>query len=212
MTFYVQGLNSHEVMPLTYLFNQGAVEKTHGIVAKSRIDSAKHQDDDARHNPQTGIAMQSYQEVDQLQQSSPVLFASQVMRAPVISFKSTGLISEALKLFQTHQIRHIPVVTDSGIVEGIVSDRDILRYLSGVSENYEQHASSARGNDTISRLMKTQVLTASADTDVRYIARLFVERRVGAMPIVTDGSLAGIITRSDILSAVMRHFVLELWV
>jgi len=60
--------------------------------------------------------------------------------------------------------------------------------------------------------MTPEVLTASTDTDIRYIARLFVERRIGAMPIVRNNKLAGIITRSDILSAVMRHFNLEIWV
>ncbi|MFV2031347.1 MAG: CBS domain-containing protein [Gammaproteobacteria bacterium] len=59
--------------------------------------------------------------------------------------------------------------------------------------------------------MKSPVLTASEDTDVRYIARLFVEQRIGALPIVADGELKGIVTRSDVLSAVMRHFVLQLW-
>jgi len=59
--------------------------------------------------------------------------------------------------------------------------------------------------------MKFPVLTASRDTDVRYIARLFVEQRVGALPIVSDGELQGIIAHGDVLSAVMRHFVLELW-
>lgn len=60
--------------------------------------------------------------------------------------------------------------------------------------------------------MTSNVLSASSDTDVRYIARLFVENRIGAMPVVLkNGNLAGIITRSNILDAVMRHFNMELW-
>jgi len=46
--------------------------------------------------------------------------------------------------------------------------------------------------------MKTHLLTASADTDVCYIARLFVEQHIGAMLIVKEGYLVGIITRNDV--------------
>ncbi len=214
MTFYVQGLNGHEVMPLVRLFDQYRVEKTHGVAPGHRVDSRKYHNDvldDVQKKQHSGVAVQSYQEIDQLPQSSPVLFANQIMTSPVVTFKSQDSIADAMALFRTRQLRHIPVVTDNGVVEGILSDRDILRHMSGVTEGYEQHMPSARTNDRVGQLMKTEVLTASADTDVRYIARLFVEQRVGAMPIVTDGNLVGIITRSDVLGAVMRHFILELW-
>ncbi len=59
--------------------------------------------------------------------------------------------------------------------------------------------------------MTPRVLTASVDTDVRYIARLFAEQHIGAMPVAKEGELKGIITRSDLLGAVMRHYGLELW-
>ena len=211
MTFYIQGLVGPEVMPLTHLFKQSAVAKARGVAAENRVDPTKHRYDDRQQHIKSDGATQLYKDIEHLTQASPTLFAHQVMKAPVVFLKSNDLISTALNLFHTHQIRHIPVVADSGIVEGIISDRDILRDLSGVSEDYEQHVSSAMAHNKISQLMKTQVLTASSDTDVRYIARLFVEQKVGAMPIVVDGGLVGIITRSDILAAVMRHFILELW-
>ncbi len=218
MTFYVQSLNKHEEMPLVRLFGQYRVEKTQPSASGQKIENKDHyqhvQDksqDDAQRNKHSGLAMQSYQEIDHIQDHSPLLLANQIMVSPVVSIQSTNSIAAVMKLFQSHHLRHIPVLAANGAVEGIVSDRDILRHLSGVTENYEQHATSARAIDQVKQLMRTEVLTASIDTDVRYIARLFVEQRVGAMPIVVDGKLAGIITRSDILNAVMRHFILELW-
>lgn len=211
MTFYVQGLSGHEVMPLTHLFDQGLVEKTRRIDAENRIDPARKRTDETQDHRQAGIALQVYHEIDQFQPEEPVLFAEQVMTSPVISSGSHDSIADAIKLFRSQHIRHLPIVTNKGVVEGIISDRDILRYLSGVTEDYKQFISSAKPNDQIRGLMRTRVLTASTDTDVRYIARLFVEQRVGAMPIVVEGNLKGIITRSDLLAAVMRHFILELW-
>ena len=55
-------------------------------------------------------------------------------------------------------------------------------------------------------------VTADVDTGARYITQLFVEQRIGAMPVATDIVLRGIITRSDVPGALMRHYVLESWV
>lgn len=211
MTFYVQGLNGHEVMPLMRLFDRRLVEKIDGVASAPHIDTKIHHDDNPHKNKQPGLAVQSYQQIDQLTQDGPVLLASQVMISPVLTLKSYDSIADAIKLFQMHQFRHIPVVAENGVIEGIISDRDILHHLSGISEDYKYRKIPAKINEQISGLMKPSVLTATVDTDVRYIARLFVEQRIGAMPIVQDVRLTGMITRSDILTAVMRHFILELW-
>jgi acetoin utilization protein AcuB len=132
------------------------------------------------------------------------------MTRPVTALQLQSRISTALEIFQTRQFRHLPVITNDNRLAGIVSDRDVMRYLGGFTRDYHQE-SPHNANEHIEKIMQPRVLAASPNTDVRYIARLFVEQHVGAMPIVLDGALTGIVTRSDILSAVMRHFVLELW-
>ena len=212
MTFYTQGLNSHELMPYVRLFNKKTVERTHKTAAKHRIDFNGHPDtvipDD---DVYSGIAIQSYHDVEQIPQSNSRLIASQIMSSIVITLNPHDTLSDAIKLLKSKQLRHIPIVKNNKIVVGILSERDILHYLSGTTDDYTQQKSSIKTNEKIHRIMKSQVLTASMDTDVRYIARLFIEQHIGAMPIVTDGSLVGIITRSDVLGAVMRNFILELW-
>ncbi|MFV2059981.1 MAG: HPP family protein, partial [Gammaproteobacteria bacterium] len=198
---------SHEVMPLMQLFKQANVKKTSEV----RLDHPVEEHEERQQSRHSGIAMQSYHAIDNLQQGTPVLLANQVMTSPVITLKSNDTIDNALSLFQKHQLRHIPVITDSNIVQGIVSDRDVLHHLAGVTKNFKQQKQVVKVDDHVNKLMTTEVLTASIDTDVRYIARLLVEQRVGAMPIVVKGKLEGIITRSDLLSAIMRHFILELW-
>ena len=211
MTFYMQGLNNHELMPATRLFNKKIVERTHKTDAENRINPKQHYTDDNQQVTHSGIAMQSYHDVEKLPQSNSKLSASQIMTSSVIVLNPDNLITDAIELFKTTKLRHIPIVSTKEIVVGMLSDRDILHYLSGITDDYKRQKSPIRATDKIERLMKSQVLTAATDTDVRFIARLFVERHIGAMPIVTDGSLVGIITRSDMLDAVMRNFVLELW-
>lgn len=211
MTFYTQGLNSHELMPYVRLFNKKTVEKTHETDPKHRIDFGGHPDTAIPESHHSGIAMQSYHDIEELPQSNPKLIASQIMSLDVITLTPHDLISAAIKVFKSKKIRHIPIVKENKIVVGIISERDILHYLSGTTDDYTQQKLHIKANEEINQLMKSQVITASTDTDVRYIARLFVEQHIGAMPIVKDASLVGVITRSDILGAVMRNFILELW-
>lgn len=208
-SFAIYGLNGHELMPLEKVFKKPIVEKTAAIVAARPIDDRDHsgmsEQQHRRHQ-----AEQAYKAVEQLPRSPSVLLAEHVMTLPVVTLTPEASLTEALRQFQINTFRHIPVVSSLGRLVGIISDRDILRYMSGLTESYQQqvpHTSDAR----VEQLMTPQVLTASLDTDVRYIARLFVEQHIGAVPVVEEGELKGIITRSDVLGAVMRHYSLELW-
>lgn len=208
-SFEIYALNAHELMPLERVFKWQGVEKTAAISAEHPIGDRDHPDASEQHDRQNR-AEQAYRAIEQLTKSSSVLLAEQVMTSPVVILTPEANIAEALRQFQKNAFRHIPVVTTAGRLVGIISDRDILRYLAGLSESYQQqvpHTSDAR----VEQLMTPQVLTASVDTDVRHIARLFVEQHIGAMPIVKEGKLKGIITRSDVLGTVMRHYALELW-
>jgi len=208
MTFIVQGINSAEIMPLEKLFKPAGVAKTAATSAVHPVDDKEHHE--AGKQGQQATAERAYRSVDQMPQASTVLLAERIMSSPVTTLTPELSIDDALTFFQEKQFRHLPVVSGVGRLVGIVSDRDVLRYVGGLSENYQPQLPH-RLSDHVEALMKTPVLTASQDTDVRHIARLFVTRHVGAMPIVEKEVLAGIITRNDILKAVMSNFVLELW-
>ena len=210
MPFYVQGPGVHELMPLGQVFKKPGAGKTEATVAEHAIDKFEHNHDKGQHDHQSNAA-QTYQSISALPQTPPVVLAWQIMTSPVHNLSPQATIDEALRQLREKQIRHLPIVSSAEFLIGILSERDFLRYLGGITENYELQARNP-GSDQVQMLMKSPVLTASEDTDVRYIARLFVEQHIGALPIVTDGELKGIVTRSDVLKAVMRHFGLEIWV
>jgi len=212
VTFFIQGLNNHELMATERLFKEPIGSEIHAISPRLSIkEKEQHLDKRNMGQPQRRrAAARAYQVIDQLPKTETILFAEQIMTSSVVTLSLQSQISNALEILRMNPFRHIPVVTDGNRLAGIISDRDIMHYLGGISEDYQSRVSLG-ADDRVERLMQPRVLTASRDTDVRYIARLFVEQRVGAMPIVTDGKLSGIVTRSDILGAVMRHFVLELW-
>jgi len=211
MTFFLQGLNNHELVAPGSIFKKAVVEKLDAKAGAHAIDKHEHlgENHNYNHNQQKAVA-QKYQSVDQLPQQNSNIFAGQIMSSSVIPLDSDATVNEALALFRSNKIRHLPILSPEGKLVGIVSDRDIFHYLARLEESHALEPQNPREKE-ISQLMISPVLTASVDTDVRYIARLFVERHVGALPIVAEGKLTGIISRSDVLSAVMRHFELELW-
>lgn len=209
MPFYVQGPGVHELMPLGQVFKKPGAGKTEALVAEHAIDKFEHNRDKGQHDHQSDAA-QAYQSISALPQTPPIVLARQIMVSPVHNLSPQATVDEALRQLRENQIRHLLIVSSAEFLIGILSERDILRHLGGITENYELQARNP-GSDQVQKLMKSPVLTASEDTDVRYIARLFVEQHIGALPIVAEGELKGIVTRSDVLKAVMRHFGLEIW-
>ncbi len=208
-SFTIYSLTNHELMPLEKVFKKPLVEKTDKIIAERPIDDMGHKETPKQHDQQR-LAEKTYQAIQKLPASPAVLLAGQVMSSPVVALAPEASISEALRQFQVNAFRHLPVVSSAGRLVGIVSDRDILGYLAGLTKSYRQQLPQT-SDSRIDQLMTPRVLAASVDTDVRYIARLFVEQHIGALPVAKEGELKGIITRSDVLGAVMRHYSLELW-
>jgi acetoin utilization protein AcuB len=219
MTFIVQGLLNYELMSVQRVFDEFDVKKIQSVSPTGTTDEGdKPQPVNRNDNPNEGrqLRMQEltgvdkYHAIDELPRNATILHAGQIMTSPVVSLSPQQTASDALAIFQESAFRHLPVVGDDNKLAGIISDRDVLHYFGGISQDYRFQVPN-RSDRPVEQLMQSPVLTATGDTDVRYIARLFVDQRIGSMPIVTESTLVGIVTRSDVLSAVMRNFVLELW-
>lgn len=133
--------------------------------------------------------------------------AGEIMTSPVFTVTPNTSIKELQQIFSERRFRHLPVLSTEGRLVGLVSDRDVLRFQMKL---FEEALSPALM--PASRLMTTDVLTATADTAIRDIARTMFEERIGAMPIVGESdALEGMITRSDILRAMITHGPVKLW-
>lgn len=200
--FTMNGLNGPERLPLRLVFNEPEVEKVTAIAGDHAVFKVAAAEDSERQLRQQ--AEQAYRSVDELPQRPANVTAAAIMTAPVMTLPPDATIADALAMFEQQQFRHIPIVSSDGRLIGIVSDRDLWRSLATVPQAVTRDSS-------LQAVMSSRVLAASSDTDVRYIARLFVEQRIGALPVADDGALKGIVTRSDVLAAVMRHYRLHLW-
>jgi len=206
--FRIFGSGISNVVPLEQLFVRKRVEKV------SNSQKSKKVEEDHSHDSSWltyhAKSLQAYQSADSANEKKRSLKASQVMTAPVVTLFAREAAAKALNILGQGSFRHIPILSTQGHLIGMISDRDIYRCKCGTGT-----ACLSCGKDKhsvlVEQVMQDEVLTASVDTDARHIARLFVEQRVGAMPVVEGDTLVGIVTRSDILQAVMLNLDLDVW-
>lgn len=137
----------------------------------------------------------------------PLYHADQIMQRPVITVTAADDVAHAWRILVDHQIHQAPVLDAGARLVGIVSERNLLTTLN-VEEGQVRDVLNKRVGD----VMTTPVVAASPLTDIRRIARVMLERNVDGVPIVNDnGELAGFVSRSDILNAVVTDPPLSMW-
>jgi acetoin utilization protein AcuB len=97
-------------------------------------------------------------------------------------------LAAALAKMQAGHFRRLPVMQNGKLV-GIVTDRDIRQHLG-----HEQRT-------RVTAAMTEDLVTVTPATTLESAAQTMLKRKVGGLPVVENGKLAGIITTSDILTA-----------
>lgn len=111
-------------------------------------------------------------------------------------------VQEARDLMARKRIRHLPVTDPGGVLVGIVTDRDIrLNLPSPATSLSVGEINHLLTKLTVGQVMTRSVITIGPDRPVREGAQLILEHRIGALPVVDDGHLIGILTETDIVRA-----------
>ncbi|TGN01300.1 CBS domain-containing protein [Leptospira yasudae] len=126
------------------------------------------------------------------------LIARDLMSSPVVFFLEQDPIARAEEIFIEKRFRHVPVLDDSNTLCGILSDRDWMRWKLGHSDESEL-------GKTIGQMMKTRVLSVQIHAGIGEISKVLFEERIGCLPVVNESiHVIGMITRSDVLRAILR--------
>lgn len=135
---------------------------------------------------------------------SPIL-ASQIMTSRVTTLKPDDSLEKAWKIVYEKRFRHIPILSEKGKLVGIFSDRGLIHELFDFRKEKEKKKICIRD------FMVSNVLTARPSTEISYIAKVFIDERIGSMPITDERDrLVGILTRSDILRTLVKVTCSEL--
>lgn len=141
----------------------------------------------------------------------PARFAEQIMSQPVQTVPMGLSLEQLWRQFSHWQFRHFPVVDNQGKLLGIISDRDAMQATSGLLLSEADVLNGKARGQTVAEVMSRKVLTATIDTYLRTLAEVMINHRIGAMPIMDGETLAGIVTRSDILRTLTHQAPIDLW-
>jgi len=120
-----------------------------------------------------------------------------VMRSPVVTIPPEMTLEAAYREMREQGIRHLPVVEGERLL-GVVTDRDLRLATSALAP-----APFGTGS-RVSAVMSRPAVTADAGDPIEDAARAMRERKIGCLPVLEEGRLAGILTGLDLLDALMR--------
>jgi len=128
-----------------------------------------------------------------------------IMTEAVLTIGVHEPITEALRLFASHPVHHLPVV-DGSELKGMLSSADMLKLEHFIPKS-STPASIALLTEKfhIDTLMRQPVVTAALDDTIADAALRMVSHGVHALPVVNDDNhLVGIVTTSDIMQALLH--------
>ena len=109
----------------------------------------------------------------------------------VVTVPAGSSVAEVVAILAEHRVGALVVSDDGARVDGIVSERDVVRALA------------EQGGDLlaqeVSTIMTRQVVTCEMQTTVDELSASMTERRIRHVPVVVDGALAGIVSIGDVV-------------
>lgn len=130
------------------------------------------------------------------------LSARTVMHPYPLTALPEHLVLDVSARMGEHDVRHMPVVDRAGHLIGIVSDRDVRQALgSPLRLSADAVMPEALATLTVGAIMSRDPVQVAADVPLLDVARLFVNRAIGAVPVVDDDAqVIGIVSYMDVLS------------
>jgi len=133
------------------------------------------------------------------------MLVSEWMSHPVQTVKAQDTASHARELLEKHRINQLPVVAGAKLM-GIVTDRDLRDAFPSVFESAAGGTSHGEGyvepdKVLIESVMTHNLVSVASSTALSEAAQTMSTERVGALPVIDDGKLVGLLCRADILKA-----------
>jgi CBS domain-containing protein len=118
----------------------------------------------------------------------------------VITIGPDAGVRELLSLLAEHNVGALIVSSDGESLEGIVSERDVVRHL---------HHDGTVVNNTVSAIMTELVETCEPTDQLDDLMEIMTRRRIRHVPVVQGGKLVGIISIGDVVKHKMSQLEFE---
>ena len=134
------------------------------------------------------------------------LVVDQLYTEEVISIGAKSSVGQAINRLREHGISRLPVVDEAGGLDGVLTTHDIVDFV--VRDHERQHKGDRSGDNDrmldlpVENLMSSPVVTADLDESVQTaVERMFDNDISGLVVTGDDGTVAGVVTKTDVLRA-----------
>lgn len=145
-------------------------------------------------------AIANYRQMLHLNERSEIVHTYQLMTHPVITIYSSETIGHTYQEMLKHRVNQFPVISPQLEIVGLINRLEVI------DANYQ------KPQNAITDIMQTEVITIDPVSDVRRAAQAMYDYKLSALPVVNEQDhLVGIITKTDILKALIKDPPLSLW-
>ncbi len=110
-------------------------------------------------------------------------------------------VADAVRALAEHNVGALVVSVDGESVDGILSERDIVRRVASVGAEALQLP--------VRDLMQAEVATCDGHADTEFVMNTMTNGRFRHLPVVADGKLAGIISIGDVVKVRITELATE---
>lgn len=128
--------------------------------------------------------------------------ADAMTRAPVTLGPEDSLL-RAGEVMRMHGIRRIPIVLADTLV-GLLVEGDLKRAQPSTLSDSQEEFNRVMEGTQIARIMIRELASVEEDTPLLDAARTLHATKYGALPVLRDGKLAGILTDNDLLRVLVE--------
>ncbi len=126
------------------------------------------------------------------------IVVDEVMTRDPATVEPDDTLGDAAELILQGGFRHVPVVDGAGRLLGLLSERDLRTKLGADVSDFPDAALDAL-SEAVSESMTPDPITVEIGTPLSEVVEAFAAERVGAIPVVDDEKLVGIISYLDVL-------------
>lgn len=120
--------------------------------------------------------------------------------AEIVTISPDATVRELVGLLAQHNIGALVVSRDGSTLDGIVSERDIVRHL---------YVDGLIAERPVSSIMTSEVATCQRGSTLEDVRGEMTTRRIRHLPVVEDGSLVGIVSIGDIVKSTIGQLEFE---
>lgn len=145
-----------------------------------------------------------------------------LMSPNTISVQPETTVVDAARIMLAQRVSGLPVLNKNGVLTGIVTEGDLLRRAelgtegkpAGWLKSFLLPSSAAADyvvthSRHVSGVMTHSPVFVTADTQLSEAAELMVKKHIKRLPVMANGKLVGVLSRSDLLRALARKMALK---